>query len=72
MIAYEPVWAIGTGKTASPKEAQAVHSSIREWISDNVDADVAAAVRIIYGGQSGHPLVQVGISISQHLFSSTI
>ena len=48
--AYEPVWAIGTGKTASPEQAQEVHEKIRAWISEKVSADVAGGVRIIYGG----------------------
>lgn len=49
-IAYEPVWAIGTGLTATPEMAQDTHKSIREWISTNVGSDVAEAVRIQYGG----------------------
>mmetsp|Transcript_4329 Transcript_4329/g.14367 ORF Transcript_4329/g.14367 Transcript_4329/m.14367 type:complete len:103 (-) Transcript_4329:141-449(-) len=49
-IAYEPVWAIGTGKTASPEQAQDVHAKIRDWIKANVSPDVAKAVRIQYGG----------------------
>lgn len=49
VIAYEPVWAIGTGKTATPDEAQAVHAFIRGRIAKS-DAAVAAAVRIVYGG----------------------
>jgi len=49
-IAYEPVWAIGTGLTATPEMAQDTHASIRKWMSDNVGADVASAVRIQYGG----------------------
>jgi triosephosphate isomerase len=49
VIAYEPVWAIGTGKTASPEEAQAVHAGIRSLVAKS-DASVAAAVRIVYGG----------------------
>lgn len=50
VLAYEPVWAIGTGKTASPQQAQEVHASLRNWISTNVSPDIAAAVRIQYGG----------------------
>eukprot|EP00013_Stygamoeba_regulata_P022779 CAMPEP_0177663110 /NCGR_PEP_ID=MMETSP0447-20121125/19735_1 /TAXON_ID=0 /ORGANISM="Stygamoeba regulata, Strain BSH-02190019" /LENGTH=251 /DNA_ID=CAMNT_0019168893 /DNA_START=35 /DNA_END=790 /DNA_ORIENTATION=+ len=50
VIAYEPVWAIGTGKTATPEVAQETHAQIRQWVADNVGADVAAAVRILYGG----------------------
>ncbi|KAJ8599902.1 hypothetical protein CTAYLR_002826 [Chrysophaeum taylorii] len=49
-IAYEPVWAIGTGKTASPEQAQDVHASIRGWLAANVSPAVAAATRIQYGG----------------------
>lgn len=50
VLAYEPVWAIGTGKTASPEQAQEVHDQLRKWLKDNVSADVAAKTRIIYGG----------------------
>jgi len=49
-IAYEPVWAIGTGLTATPEMAQETHSQIRAWVSENVSPEVAAAVRIQYGG----------------------
>mmetsp|Transcript_12220 Transcript_12220/g.15500 ORF Transcript_12220/g.15500 Transcript_12220/m.15500 type:complete len:297 (+) Transcript_12220:110-1000(+) len=49
-IAYEPVWAIGTGLTATPEMAQETHKSIREWVAENVSAEVAKAVRIQYGG----------------------
>lgn len=50
VIAYEPVWAIGTGKTATPDQAQEVHAQLRAWLSENVDANVASSVRIQYGG----------------------
>jgi triosephosphate isomerase len=50
VIAYEPVWAIGTGKTASPEQAEEVHAWIRDWLKKNVSSKVADAVRIIYGG----------------------
>lgn len=50
VVAYEPVWAIGTGKTATPEQAQEVHGALRKWIADNVSADVASALRIQYGG----------------------
>jgi triosephosphate isomerase (TIM) len=49
VIAYEPVWAIGTGKTASPEEAQAVHAFIRERLG-GLDATVASNVQVLYGG----------------------
>lgn len=51
VIAYEPVWAIGTGKTATPAQAQEIHQKLRKWISDNVSPDVAKSVRILYGGK---------------------
>ncbi|XP_075501669.1 triosephosphate isomerase, chloroplastic-like [Primulina tabacum] len=50
VIAYEPVWAIGTGKVATPEQAQEVHIAIRDWLSKNVSAEVASKTRIIYGG----------------------
>ncbi|CCW66049.1 unnamed protein product [Phytomonas sp. Hart1] len=50
VIAYEPVWAIGTGKVATPKQAQEVHHLVRGWLAANVSPGVAAAVRILYGG----------------------
>lgn len=49
VIAYEPVWAIGTGKTASPAQAQEVHALIRAQVAQS-DAGVAQGVRILYGG----------------------
>lgn len=49
-IAYEPVWAIGTGLTATPELAQETHAGIRDWISTNVSPEVAQAIRIQYGG----------------------
>jgi len=50
VIAYEPVWAIGTGKTASAEDAQAVHSAIRQELASRYDDDVASSTRIQYGG----------------------
>lgn len=50
VIAYEPVWAIGTGVVASPAQAQDAHKSLRHWIANTVSGDVAQKVRIIYGG----------------------
>mmetsp|Transcript_77510 Transcript_77510/g.224918 ORF Transcript_77510/g.224918 Transcript_77510/m.224918 type:complete len:301 (-) Transcript_77510:82-984(-) len=49
-IAYEPVWAIGTGLTATPEMAQETHADIRKWIKENVSEEVAEAIRIQYGG----------------------
>jgi len=49
VLAYEPVWAIGTGRTATAEQAQAVHALIREKISAH-DATIAGALRILYGG----------------------
>ena len=49
-IAYEPVWAIGTGKTATGQQAQEVHSFIRGWLGKKHDDATAQAVRILYGG----------------------
>ncbi|GAB2291982.1 Triosephosphate isomerase, cytosolic [Dionaea muscipula] len=50
VIAYEPVWAIGTGKVATPQQAQEVHVAVRDWLKSNISADVASKTRIIYGG----------------------
>ncbi|RUP49455.1 hypothetical protein BC936DRAFT_142485 [Jimgerdemannia flammicorona] len=50
VIAYEPVWAIGTGKVATPTQAQQVHIALRDWLRNNVSAHVADHTRIIYGG----------------------
>ncbi len=49
-IAYEPIWAIGTGQTATPEQAQQVHAHIRNLLEDFAGIDVANTVRIIYGG----------------------
>jgi triosephosphate isomerase len=49
VIAYEPVWAIGTGKTATPEQAQDVHAHIRADVA-KLDAKIAAQLRILYGG----------------------
>lgn len=50
VIAYEPVWAIGTGLTASPAQAQAAHAHLRNWLLVRYNAESAAATRILYGG----------------------
>lgn len=50
VVAYEPVWAIGTGKTATPEQAQEVHHFIRNWFKEEIDAEFAEQLRILYGG----------------------
>ncbi len=50
VIAYEPVWAIGTGKVATPEQAQEIHAYIRSVIADKYGADVADGISILYGG----------------------
>lgn len=50
VLAYEPVWAIGTGETASPEQAQDMHAFIRQTLVDKYGADVANSVSILYGG----------------------
>lgn len=50
IIAYEPIWAIGTGKTASSDQAQEIHAHIRKIIADHYGLDIANTVSILYGG----------------------
>lgn len=50
IIAYEPVWAIGTGKTASSEQAEEMHAHIRSWLEERYNSDVAQSVSILYGG----------------------
>ena len=50
VIAYEPVWAIGTGKVASPAQAEEVHADLRSLLETRYNSEVAASVRIQYGG----------------------
>ncbi len=50
LIAYEPVWAIGTGRTATPEQAEEVHKMIREWIAEFYDRKTAESLPILYGG----------------------
>jgi triosephosphate isomerase len=52
VIAYEPVWAIGTGLTATPEDAQATHAGIRKLIAEKASPEVADAIRIQYGGSA--------------------
>lgn len=50
VVAYEPVWAIGTGRTATPAQAQEVHSMIRQWLRENFSEARAESTRVLYGG----------------------
>jgi triosephosphate isomerase len=50
IVAYEPVWAIGTGKTATKEQAQEVHSHVRQWFAGRFDDGYAQGLRILYGG----------------------
>lgn len=50
VIAYEPVWAIGTGETATPEQAQKAHEFIRNWLRENLGSAAAESTRILYGG----------------------
>jgi len=50
LLAYEPVWAIGTGQTATPEQAQEVHHFIRQWLTQGFGTKTAEVVRILYGG----------------------
>ena len=47
---YEPIWAIGTGETATSQQAEDMHAAIRSWISEKYDSNVAEKVAILYGG----------------------
>lgn len=50
VIAYEPVWAIGTGQVATPEQAQQVHNQLRRWLEEQLGAELSQKLRIIYGG----------------------
>ncbi|MFW6229261.1 MAG: triose-phosphate isomerase, partial [Alkalispirochaeta sp.] len=65
-IAYEPVWAIGTGKTATPEDADAVHADVRRIIRDLYDDDVADQIVIQYGG-SVKPANVAGLMEKQNI-----
>jgi len=52
VIAYEPIWAIGTGLTATPEQAQETHAAIRQYLGEVAGAEVAEATRILYGGSA--------------------
>lgn len=66
IIAYEPVWAIGTGRTATPRQAADAHSTIRRWVTDHYNRAIGDAIRILYGGSvnpgnAGELLAEEGI-----------
>merc|ERR1712036_120014 len=50
VIAYEPVWAIGTGVVATPEQAQEVHDGLRKWMAENIGKEIAEGCGILYGG----------------------
>jgi len=50
ILAYEPVWAIGTGETASPEQAQEVHAGIRAWLVERFGGEAAQGISVLYGG----------------------
>ena len=54
VLAYEPVWAIGTGKTASAEQAESMHRAIRTWLHDKYDEETAQSVSLLYGGSCNH------------------
>ncbi|MBL6964661.1 MAG: triose-phosphate isomerase [Bacteroidetes bacterium] len=62
IIAYEPIWAIGTGKTASPEQAQEIHAFIRKLLSSKYGNEISEKIRILYGGS-------VNASNAKDLFS---
>jgi triosephosphate isomerase (TIM) len=62
VLAYEPVWAIGTGLTASPDQAQSAHAHLRNWVRNRYNSQIAENLRILYGGsvkaENGQSLLQ--------------
>ncbi|KAL5113551.1 triosephosphate isomerase [Pleosporales sp. CAS-2024a] len=50
VVAYEPIWAIGTGKVATTEQAQEVHKAVRQWLHNEVSSEAAEKTRILYGG----------------------
>lgn len=50
VVAYEPVWAIGTGKVATPEQAEEVHAAIYKWADEKLGQDQSDKLRVIYGG----------------------
>jgi glyceraldehyde 3-phosphate dehydrogenase len=66
VIAYEPIWAIGTGLTATPEQAQDTHAAIREYLGQIAGSDVAAECRILYGG-SANAATAPGLSAKEDI-----
>mmetsp|Transcript_555 Transcript_555/g.1261 ORF Transcript_555/g.1261 Transcript_555/m.1261 type:complete len:614 (-) Transcript_555:76-1917(-) len=66
VIAYEPIWAIGTGLTATPEQAQDTHAAIRQYLAEIAGADVAANCRILYGG-SANAATAPGLSAKEDI-----
>mgnify|MGYP006276104605 FL=1 len=66
VVAYEPVWAIGTGKTATPEDADAVHAFIRRWISDAYGQSAGESLVIQYGG-SVKPANVAALMAKEHI-----
>ena len=66
VIAYEPIWAIGTGLTATPEQAQDTHADIRQYLAEIAGADVAANCRILYGG-SANAATAPGLSAKEDI-----
>lgn len=54
VITYDPVWAIGIGKVASPQQAQEAHLAVHDWLKNNISPDVSSTTPIIYGGNIFH------------------
>jgi len=50
VVAYEPIWAIGTGKVATTEQAQEVHAALREWLKKEISSEASEKTRILYGG----------------------
>ena len=67
MIAYEPVWAIGTGLSATPEQAQSIHAYLRKSLQEISDV-VASQTRIIYGGKHQHSTLFLKYYISTLLY----
>ncbi|MEG1750698.1 MAG: triose-phosphate isomerase [Raoultibacter sp.] len=66
VVAYEPVWAIGTGRTATPEQAEEVCAALRVTIGDLFDADTAQAIRVLYGG-SMKPSNVEGLMVKENI-----